>query len=237
MSKSSQELVNAIREGNRPLIEAIQVLTTAVQASAIGGATPAVVSKPAWTAADCDTECDLSGAPYPKRMENPETPKDWNIHPGVFQFLFDKAILPEEYDPDEHGDIPSSYLSPPTVERAVAPAPGAKKARPEWSLETLDDATRPVLMAAAKDVGLKDACKAVGIDYRREKKEWLVKAIKKLADKPTAAPPKPEAEKNIADMERLKKKAAKKKAAKKKKPAKKKSTKKKTTKGKGRKKR
>jgi len=186
------------------LQKSIEKLTLVLQAGALG-APIEEREVPIWSPSDCDAECELSGVPVPSselRLIVIDE-EEYAVHPGVADYLTSHEV-------DIEGDytIPDECVAVPTKVTYVAVEKQARKKgeRAAWKVEDLPTLSRPALMAAAKDVGLNARCRQIGIDYRRETKEWIAAAVAKLAANPKARVPKPESEKNLKDLEEPKKK-------------------------------
>lgn len=186
MTNTQENLVQAIQKGNQPLIDAINSLKTAVEAGATKQNSSLTEQVPEWDE-DCEGPgCDVTGSPCPE--DKLVSVDGWRLHPTVAEMILRQGITAEEaLSEDAYQKIFPAPMK--TVHR--------EKARPTWTRELLPTATRPVLMAAAKDVGLKDRCKAVGIDYRRETKEWIVSALEACLNRDPLPPP--QSEKNKRD--------------------------------------
>jgi len=166
MSQAAQ-LRDAIREGNQPLVSAIHDLIAHMK-NGVNGKAHSTVERPAWKPNECDAECELTGWPVPSASL--EDVDGWQLHPGAARYLREHG-----HKPEEEPEVPEKYNS---IPRILVPAAKAKKgAKLRWELEDLPHMTRPELYMAAADVSLNKQAKAVGIDYRMEKSEWLVAAI------------------------------------------------------------
>lgn len=181
-------------------------------------------SHPIWTKAECDAECELTGAPCPsKKLVKIHSLK---VHPGVQDYLDKLGGWPTE-DALCEVEVPPAYLKTPTttVLTAVTGRKEQKARRDEngklqWTRVDLDTFTRPKLMGVAKELGIREILKPRGMDYRNEDTEWLRRACISLAE--GGRLPRVESKANLAKQP---KKSTKKKASKK---AKKKTGKKKS---------
>lgn len=165
---------------------------------------------PAWTAKDCDGECDFTGRPVPKHKLVNVLGID--VHPGVADWAHERGIL-EFHEEDQP---PEDYLVTPYEVRF------RKVYRPPtnvvWEPEDLPKILRPGLLFLANHLGMTAALAEQGhegVEFRSQPNEWVRKAILALRDgkklpKPVAGPRK------VGRPPAVKKKAGKKKAAKKK---------------------
>ncbi len=136
-----------------------------------GKESPIVERVPLWSAAECDSECDVSDVPVPKRRR--VTIGEMRVHPGVAAYFeANKGIDPEDFD----GTIPPDYLTTPATVRVRKRYYHRPKL--EWSEDQLPDMSRPALLTVARDLGMFDMCTQVSknVLLRRETTDWVRKA-------------------------------------------------------------
>jgi hypothetical protein len=136
-----------------------------------------VETVPGWRKDQCDAKCDFTEVPVPKKQL--VRMGSLKVHPGVKAYVDAEEIPDLE---DYEGTIPKDYLAIPPVTRlrkVYRPTP-----RINWTTEELKGLQRAAVAIIARDMGLATVCRMINpkLDWRFERREWLVQACLRLRD-------------------------------------------------------
>lgn len=166
-----------------PILERIDARLDQLYYLVIGGGKESriVETVPAWRPDECDDVCQYTEIPVPRKLR--VKVGGLKVHPGVKAYVTAEAIPDLE---DYEGEIPADYLTVPPVTRlrkVYRPTP-----KIQWTTEELRGLQRAAVAIIARDMGLSTVCKMVNpkLDWRFERREWLVDICLRLRDEELA---------------------------------------------------